>query len=47
MSLKLGKAFKPTKKTRLFLWLHNYFHKVDQWFINHCDYEEGEGDVDP
>ncbi|GAG99843.1 unnamed protein product [marine sediment metagenome] len=32
-----GQRFKMTLKTRLFLWLHNRFHKLGQWFINHCD----------
>ena len=28
-----------TLKTKMYLRLHCFFHKIDQWFINHCDYE--------
>ena len=35
----IGRIFKMTRKTKLFLWLHDFFHKLDQWFLNHCDFE--------
>ena len=37
--MKLGNSFKMTLKTRLFLWFHEKFHALSQWFIFHCDYE--------
>jgi len=40
--MELGKMFKMTKKTRLFLWLHEKFHDLAQWFITHCDYEDAD-----
>jgi len=40
MSITKGKDFKMTLKTKLFLKLHLFFHKLDQWFITHCDYEK-------
>lgn len=43
MSLTMGKLFRMTLKTRLFLWWYRFFDrfaKIGQWFITHCDYEE-------
>lgn len=34
--------FKMTLKTRVYLWLHDKFHRLGQWFIGHCDLEEDE-----
>lgn len=43
MSLTIGKYFKMTRKTKLFLAIYHFFDnigKIGQWFINHCDFEE-------
>jgi len=40
VTVTMGRAFRMTRKTRLFLWLYNHFDRVAQWFINNCDYEE-------
>lgn len=40
MSVTMGKAFKMTCKTRLFLRLYRIFDRLSQWFITHCDTEE-------
>lgn len=34
-----GRCFKMTWKTRLFLWFHEKFNDIAQWFINHCETE--------
>jgi len=37
-----GLAFKDTKKNKIFLWMHEFFAGLSQWFINHCDMESYE-----
>jgi len=42
MSLRVGREFKMTLKTRIFLKLHNFFYRLAQWFIEHADFVEVE-----
>ncbi len=45
MSITMGKMFKMTKKTKLYLFLYKVFDKIGkigQYFINHCDFENQE-----
>jgi len=38
--VRIGPEFQMTLKTKLFLWLHEKFNRLAQWFINHCDFIE-------
>jgi len=40
--MELGKLFKMTRKTKLYLGLYRIFDKLGQWFITHCDYEDAD-----
>lgn len=41
--ITIGKRFRMTKKTKVFLWLYYIFNRLAQWFITHCDYEDKNG----
>ena len=40
MSLTVGRTFRMTRKTKLYLRLYHFFDSLGQWFINHVDFEE-------
>ena len=40
MSVTIGRNFRMTLKTKMFLWFYYLFNDASQWFITHCDFEE-------
>jgi len=36
--LMKGPTFKKTWKTKILLWVHRNWPRVDQWAIDNCDY---------
>jgi hypothetical protein len=40
VKMEIGKPFRMTWKTRVFLKLYKLFENISQWFINHCDFEQ-------
>ena len=38
MLMDTGRYFKKTWKTKLMLWIHRNWPRVDQWVFDWCDY---------